>query len=171
MTVQSQFSVLFVCLGNICRSPLAEGIFRDVVEKRGWAGRIMIDSAGTGGWHHGSAPDIRSIAVAARHGLDISGLRARKIRADDFVRFDLILAMDRSNLDDLRRAATPDSRPRIHLLNTFALGPAHDVPDPYHGADDGFETVYRMLRDASEGLAARLTERVSATSGHASSTI
>lgn len=171
MLLHRRFSVLFVCLGNICRSPLAEGVFRDVVARKGWEERVLIDSAGTGAWHHGSPPDPRSVAIAARHGLDISAQRARKVRPEDFERFNLILAMDRSNLDDLRRTATQGAHQRIHLFSHFALGLMRDVPDPYYGAEDGFESVYRILRDASEGLAAKLGARISAPSGHASSTI
>ncbi|RFC68422.1 low molecular weight protein-tyrosine-phosphatase [Mesorhizobium denitrificans] len=170
MTSQWQYSVLFVCLGNICRSPLAEGLFRDAVRKRGWDNRFVIDSAGIGAWHQGSPPDPRSIAVAARYGIDISDQRARKIRPDDFERFDLVMAMDRSNVDDLRRVAEPEARGRIHLFNQYALGPVRDVPDPYYGGNDGFESVYRMLREASDGLAIKLGERMSAPSGQASST-
>lgn len=138
---------------------------------KGWEDRFLIDSAGTGGWHHGSSPDPRSVAVAARYGVDISGQRARKIQPDDFERFDLVLAMDRSNLDDLRRLAGSDTQGRVHLFHEYALGSVRDVPDPYHGGDNGFEAVYRMLRDASEGLAARIEERISTPSAHASSTI
>ena len=171
MSRQEKISVLFVCLGNICRSPLAEGIFRDTVTERGWQSRFVIDSAGTGAWHIGSAPDPRSVAVAARHGLDISGQKARKVQGDDFHRFDLIMAMDRSNWSDLRDLGGHGFHPRIHLFSQYALGTAHDVPDPYYGGADGFEKVYLMLREASEALAGKLAERVSAPSGHASSTM
>jgi protein-tyrosine phosphatase len=120
MLVQKPASVLFVCLGNICRSPLAEGVLRAVAEARGLGGSVLIDSAGTGGWHTGSAPDPRSIAIAARHGIDISNQKARKVRADDFERFDLILGMDRSNTDDLRALAPASALARVHLFLEFA---------------------------------------------------
>lgn len=165
-------SILFVCLGNICRSPLAEGVFRAVVEGRGQAAGFKIDSAGTGGWHAGSAPDPRSIDIAARHGVDISGQQARKVRPDDFEAFDLILGMDRSNVEDLRRIAPAPAQDRIHLYLDFATGRTADVPDPYYGGPEGFADIYRMIRDASEALGDKAAGRVSApASGQASSTI
>lgn len=165
-------SILFICLGNICRSPLAEGVFRAVVETRGEAGRFRIDSAGTGGWHAGSAPDPRSVAIAQRHGIDISAQQARKVRPEDFAEFDLILGMDRSNVDDLRRMAPAEQAGRIHLFLDFATGRVRDVPDPYYGGAEGFADVYRMIREASEALAAKVAWRESApVSGQASSTI
>ncbi len=156
MTSQPRQSVLFVCLGNICRSPLAEGVFRHVLQTRGAAGGFLIDSAGTGGWHIGSPPDPRSIAIAAGHGIDLSAQRARKVTDGDFARFDLVLAMDRANRTELKARATRDRHDRIHLLMDFALGEARDVPDPYYGGADGFETVYRMIRTVSEALAEKL---------------
>lgn len=147
--------ILFVCLGNICRSPLAEGVFRRVVEERGLVERFEVDSAGTGGWHAGSPPDPRSIAIAARHGIDISGQKARRLEDRDFERFDLLLGMDASNLADMRARAASRSHGRIHLLSRYAHGHEEDVPDPYYGGVDGFGNVYRMLREASEALAGR----------------
>jgi protein-tyrosine phosphatase len=172
-------SVLFVCLGNICRSPLAEGVLRAVAEARGLGEDVLIDSAGTGGWHIGSPPDPRSISIAARHGIDITGQKARKVSPADFDRFDLILGMDRSNADDLRALAPASAQGRVHLFLEFAR-PADaqrsygrdEVPDPYHGGADGFAEVYRMIRDASESLADRLGWGRSVTvSGQASSTM
>ncbi|PWJ74844.1 protein-tyrosine phosphatase [Pseudaminobacter salicylatoxidans] len=172
MTAQPKTSILFVCLGNICRSPLAEGVFGHVLEEHGTRGGFLLDSAGTGGWHIGSPPDRRSIAVAARNGLDISGLRARKIMADDFHRFDIILGMDRANVADLQRIAPAPTRAKIHLYLDFAQGRASDVPDPYYGDAKDFENVYRMIRNASESLAGRLPDRAPAPeSGQASSTM
>lgn len=171
-------SILFVCLGNICRSPLAERVFRDVLSERGLAHRFLVDSAGTGGWHAGSAPDPRSVAIAASHGVDISAQQARKVVPDDFSRFDLILGMDRSNVEALRAAAPEDARDRIRLFTDFGgpdepVGlPANDVPDPYYGGADGFAAVYRMIREASERLVEKLAARTSLPeSGQASSTI
>ncbi|MBR2690702.1 MAG: low molecular weight phosphotyrosine protein phosphatase [Aquamicrobium sp.] len=171
MRVEPQKSILFVCLGNICRSPLAEGVFRDVLASRGLEHRFVLDSAGTGGWHAGSAPDPRSVEIAARHGIDISSQQARKVALDDFSRFDLILGMDRSNVADLKAAAPHEARERIHLFLEFAGDRGREVPDPYYGGAEGFASVYRMIRDASEAIATRLDGRVAASeSGHASST-
>lgn len=162
MSAAPPASILFVCLGNICRSPLAEGVFRSVIEARGFGDQVLVDSAGTGGWHQGSAPDPRSIAIAARHGIDIAGQKARKFRSDDFERFDLILGMDRSNIDDLRALAPAQAKDRVHLFLEYANGRTGEVPDPYYGGPDGFADVYRMIRDASGALADRLGWRASA---------
>lgn len=171
MLANPPFSILFVCLGNICRSPLAEGIMRSVAEERGMERQVLVDSAGTGGWHAGSAPDARSIAIAARHGIDISGQQARKVMAEDFDRFNLILGMDQSNADELRALAPARAQGRIHLFLELASGRSNEVPDPYYGGERGFADVYRMIRDGSEGLADRLGWRVlAALSGQASST-
>jgi len=165
-------SILFVCLGNICRSPLAEGTFRAVLAERGQHQDILLDSAATSGWEVGSAPDPRSISIAARHGIDISSQRARKVTPDDFSRFDLILGMDRSNVQDLKALAPAALRDRVHLFLEFANGTARDVPDPYYDGADAFASVYRMIREASEALAKLVEERASAPdSGQASSTM
>lgn len=148
-------AILFVCLGNICRSPLAEGIFRNMAQSAG-LGEVLIESAGTGNWHEGDPPDPRSIAKAAQYGIDIGGQRARKIRPSDFDRFDLIVAMDRSNLSTLRTMAPQSSHDRIHHFMTLSLDRPTDVPDPYTGGADGFETVYRMLLEGCEALKARM---------------
>jgi len=137
--------ILFVCAGNICRSPLAEGIFRHLAGESGQADEFEIDSAGTGGWHQGERPDRRSIAVAAGHGIDISGQRARRMEPADFGRFDLILAMDQDNLKNLRKTAPADALGRLHLFNALALGSDKDIPDPYYGDREDFEAVYTML--------------------------
>ncbi|CCV04380.1 Low molecular weight phosphotyrosine protein phosphatase [Mesorhizobium metallidurans STM 2683] len=163
-------SILFVCLGNICRSPLAEGVFRAVLAERGL--EILLDSAATSGWEVGSAPDPRSVAIADRHGIDISGQKARKVTVEDFHRFDLILGMDRSNVRNLRALAPAALRDRVHLFLEFADGKARDVPDPYYDGPDAFASVYRMIREASETLASRLEAIASAPdSGQASSTM
>ncbi|PBB23838.1 protein tyrosine phosphatase [Mesorhizobium sp. WSM4312] len=170
MSMKPINSILFVCLGNICRSPLAEGVFRAVWAERGRGRDMLLDSAATSGWEVGSAPDPRSIAVAMRHGIDISGQRARKVRREDFSRFDLILGMDRSNVADLEALAP--ARDRVHLFLEFAHGQARDVPDPYYDGEDAFASVYRMIREASEALATRLAARASLPdSGQASSTM
>jgi protein-tyrosine phosphatase len=165
-------SILFVCLGNICRSPLAEGVLGAVLAERGIAGDIVLDSAATSGWEIGSAPDPRSIAVAAQHGVDISGQRARKVLPEDFSRFDLILGMDKANVHDLKALAPPAARDRVHLYLDFATGNAADVPDPYYDGAEAFASVYRMIREASEALARRFEASASVpASGQASSTM
>lgn len=163
-------SILFVCLGNICRSPLAEGVFRAVAEERGLSHLFRLDSAGTGGWHAGSSPDPRSVAIAAKHGIDITGQSARKVVPEDFDTFDLLLGMDRSNVDELRRLAPAGAKSRIHLFLDYAGEGLRDVPDPYFGGPDGFADIYHMIREASESLLDRVAGRCSEpTSGHASS--
>ena len=145
-------SILFVCLGNICRSPLAEGVMRHKAETAGVAHRFTLDSAGCGGWHAGEQADRRSIACAARHGLDISGQRARQVNTADFDAFDLILGMDRDNVRHLTRLQPPGSHARIALYLEEALGRAKDVPDPYYGDDRDFEAVFALCAQASEAL-------------------
>jgi protein-tyrosine phosphatase len=147
--------ILFVCLGNICRSPLAEGILRHVAGD----GLVDVDSAGTGGWHIGDPPDGRSIAVARKHGIDIGRQRCRKVNASDFEAFDLIFAMDRSNLANLRALAPPEAQHKLHLFLDYTLGTARDVPDPYYEGPEGFETVYEMLFQGCRSLTGRLEER------------
>jgi protein-tyrosine phosphatase len=148
--------ILFVCLGNICRSPLAEGILRKMAASRGLATKIEVDSAGTGGWHQGDPPDYRSIETGARHEIDISALRGRKVKPIDFNTFDLIFAMDRSNLRDLVKIAPHDSSADIHLFMDFVSGEKRDVPDPYYGDMQDFEAVYSMLSKGCETLLATL---------------
>ncbi len=136
-------SLLFVCLGNICRSPLAEGIFAHEAAAAGLGHSFTVDSAGTGGWHVGSLPDPRSIAVAARHGIDLTAQRARQVSAADFSRFDVILAMDSANLRTLLAARPKGTNADVRRFLD------QDVPDPYYGADDGFEAVFQMIRSGS----------------------
>lgn len=147
--------LLFVCLGNICRSPLAEGVFSQVALARGLA--VTVDSAGTSNWHVGRAPDVRSQEIAARYGLDIRQQRARQIAEADFTRFDLILAMDEDNLRELQRRSESAGRARLALMLDYApqLG-LRSVPDPYYGTLEDFEETYRLVLAASEGLAAHL---------------
>lgn len=137
--------ILFVCAGNICRSPLAEGIFSEIAARAGRADEFEVDSAGTGGWHQGQKPDKRSIAVGASHGIDISHQRARLVVDEDFSRFNLILAMDEDNLANLRSRAPRSALGKIHLFDAFTRSGTKDVPDPYYGGPDGFEAVYAML--------------------------
>ncbi|MCW8281352.1 MULTISPECIES: low molecular weight protein-tyrosine-phosphatase [Agrobacterium] len=137
-------AILFVCMGNICRSPLAEGILRNLADSAALH-QLTVDSAGTGGWHRGDAPDPRSIAMARRHGIDISLQRARQVTAADFETFDLVFAMDENNLANLLRLSSERHRHKIHLFMEYAAGRRENVPDPYYGAEDGFLTVYNML--------------------------
>lgn len=149
-------SVLFVCLGNICRSPLAEGVFRNTVQKAGHSDSIRIDSAGTGAWHAGDPPDPRSIEVAAKYGIDIASQRARQVTPDDFQRFDFILAMDTDNLETLRDRSSMDH----HRLRLFLNDPPQNVPDPYYGGADGFEQVYQLINRGSQTLLTTITNKL-----------
>ncbi|MFT4076537.1 MAG: low molecular weight protein-tyrosine-phosphatase [Asticcacaulis sp.] len=149
-------AILFVCLGNICRSPLAEGIFRHQVEAARMTDRFTIDSAGCGGWHTGELPDKRSIAVAQAHGIDISGQRARQIHIDDFDRFDLILGLDRDNVRHLMAMKPEGSQAEVALYLEKALGMAKNVPDPYYGSEADFEAVFQMCEKAGAGLLKKL---------------
>jgi low molecular weight protein-tyrosine phosphatase len=145
--------ILFVCMGNICRSPTAEGVFRRVLEQHARELQVEIDSAGTHEYHVGSAPDRRAILAAARRGIDLSTLRARHVSNADFEQFDLILAMDEENLQELRRRARVEHHPRIRLMMEFAPSAlSRSVPDPYYGGPEGFEEVLDLLEEAAEGL-------------------
>lgn len=137
--------ILFVCAGNICRSPTAEAVMRGLVAETGLDGEIEIESAGTGGWHVGDPPDPRSVAAAAERGVELAGA-ARQVDEADFEGFDLLVAMDRSNRDALRRLAPDEeARERIRLLREYGDGVAHDVPDPYYGGADGFDEVVEIV--------------------------
>ncbi|MBW7865017.1 MAG: low molecular weight phosphotyrosine protein phosphatase [Candidatus Hydrogenedens sp.] len=152
--------VLFVCLGNICRSPTAEGVFRELVRRQGLEGDILADSAGTSGWHVGAPPDSRSQAEARRRGVDLSGLRSRKVTEEDFGRFDLILGMDRDNVEDLLDICPPDRKDRVRLFTEFArTHRAGCVPDPYYGGPDGFAKVFDLVEDCAGGLLEHLLLR------------
>ncbi|PLW76496.1 low molecular weight protein-tyrosine-phosphatase [Cohaesibacter celericrescens] len=149
-------SILFVCLGNICRSALAEGVMRHKVQQAGLDNRFLLDSCGTGAWHVGHPPDHRSIEVGRVHGVDLSDLSARKLCLDDFYAFDLILAMDRSNLADLRYLQPRDGTADLALyLDYCDLGPQlgfNEVPDPYYGGADGFEDIFQIIDRATDVL-------------------
>jgi protein-tyrosine phosphatase len=147
--------ILMVCLGNICRSPLAEGILRSKVDKN----YIRVDSAGTGGWHIGELPDPRSIQVANEHNLDITSQRCRKFKYSDFDEFDLIYAMDKSNLNDIRMMArSNENRQKVYLiLELIYPNQFRDVPDPYYDGEDGFENVFQMLDTACGIIANKLS--------------
>lgn len=145
--------VLFVCMGNICRSPTAEGVFKQLVAKNGLAADIESDSAGTHDYHIGDSPDARSQAAAARRGYDLGALRARQIAPDDFAAFDYVLAMDDTNLTALRRLCPAAHRERVKLFLEFAPEAGRrDVPDPYYGGAQGFEDVLDLVELAAQGL-------------------
>lgn len=154
-----RIGVLFVCMGNICRSPTAEGVFRAVAERGGMAKRLRIDSAGTHDYHVGEPPDARAIASALRRGYDIGRLRARQIAPRDFAWFDWILAMDRHNLKEVTSRRPRDHAGHVGLMLDLlpALG-VREVPDPYYGGSEGFERVLDLLEPASEALLARVSE-------------
>ena len=151
-------SVLFVCLGNICRSPTAEGIFRKLVEDRGLADAIHIDSAGTGAWHVGQQPDPRAIEAARARGIDLTSLRGRQVQTRDFSEFDYVLAMDHENYANLTYLAREDQLDKLFLFLEFAQGvPESEVPDPYY--EGGFPRVFDLIENASEGLLQHILER------------
>lgn len=152
-------AICFVCLGNICRSPTAEGVMRHQVAAAGLDGAIEIDSAGTGDWHVGEAPDARAQQAARARGYDLSALRARQIGDADFERFDLVLAMDGANLAALRKRCPPQYRGKVRLLMEFAGdGSAGDIVDPYFGGARGFEQVLDQCEAACRGLLDSLRE-------------
>jgi protein-tyrosine phosphatase len=157
-------SVLFVCAGNICRSPTAEGVFRAAAMHAGLAARIRADSAGIGDWHRGSAPDRRAIQAARRRGYDLTAMRARQVSDEDFSRFGWILAMDRSNLRALEAMRPVDFGGHLGLL--LDLAPElnlQDVPDPYYGGPQGFEHVLDLIETASSALLARVQQALAQT--------
>ena len=148
--------VLFVCLGNICRSPTAEGVMRTLVSEAGMEDSVQLDSAGTGAWHVGSPPDRRASETASARGVELEG-HARQVRPEDFEVFDLLVAMDRENASELRRQARDDQqRAKVRLLREFdsasAGGGDLDVPDPYYGAEGGFDEVFELVHAACAGL-------------------
>jgi protein-tyrosine phosphatase len=150
-------AVLFVCLGNICRSPLAEAAFRAEAARLGLD--VVIDSAGTGGWHTGEAPDRRAQAVARKHGADISGYRARKVNREDFRRFTHIVALDFENLADLQRLRPPDATAELSLLLDHVEGRAGEaVSDPWYGGPKDFETTWADVTEGARALAEKLKD-------------
>ncbi|ASP39979.1 protein-tyrosine-phosphatase [Bacterioplanes sanyensis] len=154
-------SVLFVCLGNICRSPTAHGVFQHYVDSAGLGDTITVDSAGTGDWHVGKAPDGRSQQAAARRGYDLSPLRARQAKVSDLAAFDYVLAMDHNNLSVLSswyQGKPEQTKPQLFLA-TYGAGQEVEVPDPYYGGEQGFEQVLDLIEQASE----RLLQQIQAT--------
>lgn len=158
--------VLFVCMGNICRSPTAEGVFKYFVRKNRLEAQFEVDSAGTHGYHVGEAPDPRTQRAAASRGYDLSSIRARKVAPQDLEYFDVVLVMDRHNLDSLANICPPEHRRKIRLLMEYARNFEDDeVPDPYYGLGHGFDLVIDMVEDASRGLIAELAQGEDVRSG------
>ena len=162
-------NVLFVCLGNICRSPTAQGVFEQLLQEREFSHAVSVDSCGTGDWHAGAAPDRRATAEAAKRGYDLSHLRARQVTAADFTRFDYILAMDNANLAELRAMCPADYCGHLGLFQPFAKKTiTREVPDPYYGAGEGFAHVLDLVEAASKGLLRDISRKWEG--GHANTT-
>lgn len=156
---QRPIRVLMVCLGNICRSPTAEAVFRHHIELAGLSGRIEVDSAGIGDWHQGQAPDPRSCEAAAQRRYDLSALRARQVRGQDFVEFDYLFAMDRQNLEALQQLCPPQYRSKLGLFLAHGATGHEEVPDPYYCGGESFELVLDLVEAASAALVAALSAR------------
>ncbi len=153
MNKEATVSVLFVCMGNICRSPTAQGVFEYLVQDEGLAGHIHIDSAGTHAYHVGESPDRRAMEAASRRGIDMGTQRARRVSEVDFQRFDLVLAMDRDNYNDLLALCPAEQAGKIRLFLEFApQAGSEEVPDPYYGGGTGFERVLDLVEQAARGL-------------------
>lgn len=156
--------VLFVCMGNICRSPTAQGVFERLVEQTGLSKQFWIDSAGTHAYHVGHNPDPRAIAAAARRGIDLSRQRARRVETRDFEKYDYILAMDLENLNSLRTICPPQHVEKLNLLLEYAPDlKVKEVPDPYYGGTAGFEQVLDLIEMASEGLLRHIRQQMVAS--------
>jgi protein-tyrosine phosphatase len=151
--------VLFVCMGNICRSPTAHAVFRQQVLKAGLSDQIEIDSAGTHGYHIGNPPDARATATARQRGIEMSDLSARQVAGADFTQFDYIVAMDKDNMRLLKASCPQGEQQRLSLMLDWATGWGDEVPDPYYGGDAGFEHVFDMLTDACRSLLAAIVSR------------
>jgi protein-tyrosine phosphatase len=146
-------SILMICMGNICRSPTAEGVFRHLARKAGALDQLVIDSAGTHDYHIGKEPDPRAQEAARRRGYDLSGLRARQVSDRDFMEYDYILAMDQENLASLKRRCPPEHQHKVRLYLSFSTQYSNqEVPDPYYGGRQGFDQVLDMVEDAARGL-------------------
>ncbi len=152
MNSNKKAKVLFVCLGNICRSPTAHGVFQTLVAQHGLDALIEVDSAGTAAYHIGKAPDARSVKAAASRGYDLSALRARQVSAKDFQEYDYILAMDEENLANLKRIQPDDYQGKLSLFLAYGQCMEKEVPDPYYGGDQGFMHVLDLVENASFGL-------------------
>lgn len=157
MTQNKKVAVLFVCLGNICRSPTADAIFRDLVKAAGLSEQIQVDSAGTGDWHVGKAPDQRMQAAALSRGYDLSGLRARQIQPEDLDAFDYVLVMDEQNKTDVEDLASElEHMDKIRLLLSYNPSAISEVPDPYYGGESGFHQVIDLVESACKRLLIQL---------------
>ncbi len=157
------YRVLLVCMGNICRSPTAEAVLRNFIKNNNLGSNVEVDSAGTHGYHVGETPDSRTQRAASLRGYDLSQLRARKVAGQDLEYFDLILAMDKSNLDNLQRMATPEQLKKIQLFMAYAKNFDDDeVPDPYYGLGHGFDLVLDMVEDAAQGVVDELKNKLAA---------
>lgn len=158
------YRILLVCMGNICRSPTAEGVLRKFIKINNLGDVVEVDSAGTHGYHVGEAPDSRTQRAASVRGYNLSQLRARKVARQDLDYFDLILAMDKSNLDNLQRLATPEQMGRLKLFMDYAKNfDDNEVPDPYYGLGHGFDLVLDMIEDASQGLIEEVKQKLGRT--------
>ncbi|WP_110641343.1 low molecular weight protein-tyrosine-phosphatase [Salinicola sp. CPA57] len=155
-----EWRILFVCMGNICRSPTAEGMLRKRLDEADMITRVAVDSCGTGAWHVGQPPDPRAIRAAAERGVDLGALRGRQLSAEDFSRFDDILVMDSDNLKHVLALKPTDSRARVSRLLQYAGRPDDDVPDPYFGGETGFQRVLDQLELAVDGLMVSLRQRL-----------
>lgn len=151
--------ILFVCMGNICRSPTAEGVFRHIVEAAGLGDRFEIDSAGTHAYHVGESPDRRAIAAAQKRGVSLQNIAARRVKDSDFENFDYILAMDKENQRRLLDKSPAKHRSKVHLFLNFSAGDETEVPDPYYGGSAGFERVLDLVEMASQDLLESLKQR------------
>lgn len=156
---KEKVSVLFVCMGNICRSPTAEGVFRHVLTEAGLADKVRVDSAGTHAYHVGEPPDRRSQAAAERRGISLQDIRARRVSEADFAEFDYVIAMDQLNLHTLADLADEMYKDRLSLFLEYGRGDEREVPDPYYGGAAGFERVLDLIEDASRGLVEALRSR------------
>ncbi|NOX08744.1 MAG: low molecular weight phosphotyrosine protein phosphatase [Gammaproteobacteria bacterium] len=151
--MKKKSKVIFVCMGNICRSPTAEGVFLSLLEAEGMLDVVEVDSAGTHAYHVGEQPDLRSQAAARGRGIDLSNQRGRQFEANDFIEFDYVLAMDSENYRGLKHICPPGYEHKLHRFLEYArYTKTLDVPDPYYGAGDGFEQVLDLIEDASQGL-------------------
>jgi protein-tyrosine phosphatase len=156
----SKVKVLFVCMGNICRSPTAHGVFRALVQERDLQKTIEIDSAGTHAYHVGEPPDRRAQSTASQRGVELSDLRARSVKPRDFTKFDYILAMDEANYESLMMACPEEAKEKVHLFLSFAPHlNRREVPDPYYGGLKGFENVFDMIDHAAKGLLQDIEQR------------
>ena len=161
MNTNKRIKVLFVCMGNICRSPTAHGVFRHLVQQSNLSHLIETDSAGTHAYHVGEAPDKRSSATAKQRGIDLSDLRARQVNLGDLYEYDYVLAMDHDNYHRLTQLSTPELRHKIQLFLSYAPHLNEQaVPDPYYGGAQGFDHVFDLVQAASEGLLVHIRERL-----------